>query len=69
MVFGHIKWKTNYQTKDLVVTFVVRIEDVTTKVLEGTAGLASEAEKQKKIQENISTLKNSPKEAWQENTY
>lgn len=54
--------------KDLYVTFVIRIEDVTTKVLEGTESLATEAEKQKKIQENISFLnKTLPKEAWQEN--
>ncbi|NDP21746.1 MAG: S46 family peptidase [Paludibacter sp.] len=54
--------------ENLVVTFIVRIEDVTTKVLEGTASLTSEAEKQKKIQDNISVLSNSlPKENWQEN--
>jgi hypothetical protein len=52
----------------VVVTFIVRIEDVTSGVLEGTAGLASEAEKQKKIQENIQRMTNSlAKEAWQEN--
>jgi hypothetical protein len=54
--------------EDLVVTFIVKIEDVTTKVLENTNDLINEADKQKKIQENISTLNNSlPKEAWQEN--
>jgi hypothetical protein len=47
---------------------VVKIEDVTSKIVEGTASLTSEAEKQKKIQQNISELvKNAPKEAWQEN--
>jgi hypothetical protein len=36
--------------------------------LEGTASLATELEKQKKIQENITSLSNSlPKESWQEN--
>jgi hypothetical protein len=54
--------------EDLVVTFIVKIEDVTKKVLDNTESLKDEAEKQKKIQENISSLNNSlPKEAWQEN--
>jgi hypothetical protein len=53
----------------LYVTFIIRIEDVTSKVLEGTTTLTSEAEKQKKIQENISLLnKTLPKETWQENS-
>jgi Peptidase S46 len=47
----------------------VRIEDVTTKVLENVASLTSEVEKQKKIQENIANLsKTLPKESWQENS-
>ena len=54
--------------EDLEVTFIVKIEDVTTQVLNGVAGISSEADKQKKIQENISSLtKSLPKEAWQEN--
>ena len=54
--------------EDLEVTFIVKIEDVTTKVLEGVAALTSEADKQKKIQENITSLNKSlPKESWQEN--
>jgi hypothetical protein len=53
---------------DLEVTFIVKIEDVTTKVLEGIAANAPEQEKQKKIQENISRLTASlPRESWQEN--
>jgi hypothetical protein len=53
---------------DMEVTFIVRIEDVTAKVLEGVAATAPEQEKQKKIQENISRLTGSlPKEAYQEN--
>lgn len=52
---------------DMEVTFIVRIEDVTTKVLEGTASLP-EQDRQKKIQENISRLTNTlPKDQWQEN--
>lgn len=65
--FWAMKMEDELPNKDLVVTFIVKIEDVTTQVLEGTQGL-SEAEKQKKIQENISSLSNSlPKESWQEN--
>lgn len=54
--------------ENLVVTFIVRIEDITSKVLEGVNALPTEAEKQKKIQDNISALTTSmPKESWQEN--
>ena len=66
--FWAYKMEEELPNKDLYVTFIIRIEDVTTKVLEGTGTLATEAEKQKKIQENISFLnKTLPKEVWQEN--
>jgi len=53
---------------DLEVTFIVRIEDVTTKVLEGTQALDEKARVQK-IQQNIASLtKALPKDAWQENS-
>ena len=66
--FWAYKMEEELPNKDLYVTFIIRIEDVTTKVLEGTGTLATEAEKQKKIQDNISFLnKTLPKEAWQEN--
>ncbi|RKS25880.1 peptidase S46-like protein [Flavobacterium endophyticum] len=53
---------------DLEVTFIVKIEDVTSQILNGVSDISSEAEKQKKVQENIASLtKSSPKEAWQEN--
>ena len=66
--FWAYKMEEELPNKDLYVTFIIRIEDVTTKVLDGTGTLATEAEKQKKIQENISFLnKTLPKEAWQEN--
>jgi hypothetical protein len=66
--FWAFKMEDELPNKDLVVTFIVKIEDVTQQVLEGVNALSNEAEKQKKIQENISTLSNSfPKEAWQEN--
>jgi hypothetical protein len=52
----------------LVVTFIVKIEDVTSKVLENTQAISNESDKQKKIQENIASLTNSlQKESWQEN--
>ena len=54
--------------KDLEVTFIVKIEDVTKQIMEGVLSLKSESDKQKKIQVNISSLSNSfPKEKWQEN--
>ncbi len=66
--FWAYKMSEELPNEDLVVTFIVKIEDVTSKVLEGTATLATELEKQKKIQENITSLSNSlPKESWQEN--
>ncbi len=67
--FWAYKMEDELPNKGMVVTFIVRIEDVTSKVLEGVSTLTLEAEKQKKIQENISTLsKTMPKEAWQENS-
>ncbi len=66
--FWAYKMEEELPNKDLEVTFVVKIEEVTSKIIEGTSSLTSEAEKQKKIQQNISELvKNSPKETWQEN--
>lgn len=66
--FWAYKMDEELPNKGMVVMFVVRIEDVTTKVLDGVNLLNSEAEKQKKIQANISSLSISlPKESWQEN--
>ena len=66
--FWAYKMEDELPNEGLTVTFIVKIEDVTTAVLNGTATLTNEAEKQKKIQENISALSNSlPKESWQEN--
>jgi len=66
--FWAYKMSEELPNEDLVVTFIVRIEDITTKVLEGTAALTTELEKQKKIQENITSLSTTlPKENWQEN--
>lgn len=66
--FWAYKMEEEIPNKGMVVMFVVSIEDVTTKVLEGVENLSSETEKQKKIQENIAVLNNTlPKESWQEN--
>ncbi len=66
--FWAYKMEDELTNPNMTVMFVVRIEDVTTKVLEGVASLATEGEKQKKIQENIAALSNLlPKETWQEN--
>ncbi|MDI6032021.1 S46 family peptidase [Flavobacterium sp. LB2P84] len=66
--FWAYKMEDELPNKNLSVAFIVKIEDVTTLVLEGTAALTSESEKQNKIQENITALTNSlPKENWQEN--
>ena len=54
--------------KNLVVTFIVRIEDVTKKVLADTQNLSDETLRNAQIQRNIASLvQNSPKESWQEN--
>ncbi|TBX69509.1 S46 family peptidase [Flavobacterium silvisoli] len=67
--FWAYKMEDELPNKGMVVTFVIRIEDVTTKVMEGVAAISAEVDKQKKIQENISNLtKTLPKEAWQENS-
>ncbi|SHL29120.1 S46 family peptidase [Flavobacterium xanthum] len=66
--FWAYKMEDELPNEGLTVTFIVKIEDVTVSVLEGTTTLTNESEKQKKIQENISALSNSlPKENWQEN--
>jgi len=66
--FWAMKMEDELPNKDLFVTFIISINDVTTQVLEGVAAINSEAEKQKKIQENITKVSASfPKESWQEN--
>ncbi len=66
--FWAYKMEDEIPNKDLEVTFIIKIEDVTNKVLDGVSGLTSEIEKQKKIQQNISELtKSLAKETWQEN--
>ena len=66
--FWAYKMEDELLNKGMVVSFVVRIEDVTAQVLESVALSASEADKQKKIKENIETLtKTLPRETWEEN--
>lgn len=52
----------------MVATLIVSIHDVTNTVLDGVVQLSNEADKQKKIQENITRIQSTfPKESWQEN--
>ena len=65
--FWAYKMEDEIPNKDLTVTFIIKIEDVTAKIFEGVLNLPSESDKQKKIQQNIAALSKSfPKEAWQE---
>ncbi len=65
--FWAYKMSDELPNKDLTVTFIIKIEDVTTIIFEGVTGLATEIEKQKKIQQNMAALSKSfPREAWQE---
>ena len=66
--FWAMKMEDELPNPGVVVTFIVKIEDVTSKVLEGVATIQAEADKQKKIQENITSVTATfPKESWQEN--
>ncbi len=66
--FWAYKLEEELPAKDVDVMFIVSINDVTKDILDGTASILNEVERQKKIQENISKLTLSfTKEAWQEN--
>jgi hypothetical protein len=66
--FWAYKMEDELPNKGMVVTFVVRIEDVTSKIIEGVDALNDEAQKQKKIQENTQHYSETlPKKSWQEN--
>ena len=66
--FWAYKMEDELPNKGMVVTFVVRIVDVTTEIMNGAESLTDEGQKQKKIQDNIQLLsEKSPKESWQEN--
>ncbi|WP_445712792.1 S46 family peptidase [Flavobacterium sp.] len=65
--FWAYKMEEELPNKDLTVTFIIKIEDVTNKIFEGVLNLPSESDKQKKIQQNIAALNKSyTREAWQE---
>lgn len=65
--FWAYKMADELPNKDLTVTFIIKIEDVTAKIFEGVSNLPTEIEKQKRIQQNIAAASKSfPKEAWQE---
>ncbi len=55
--FWAYKMEEELPNKDLTVTFIIKIEDVTNKIFEGVLNLPSESDKQKKIQQNIAALK------------
>lgn len=66
--FWAMSLKDELPNPGVTASFMVRIEDVTERVLEGINEAMSEADKQKKIEENIAlVVQTSPKEAWQEN--
>ena len=66
--FWAYKTEDELPAKDVDVMFIVSINDVTAAILEGTTIILNEADRQKKIQENISKLTASfKKEVWQEN--
>ena len=64
-------WAQNFSeelpNEGLFIEFIVRIEDVTTQVLQGIANQLSEREKQSLMDKNSAAInKNTEKEAWQE---
>ena len=66
--FWAMSLKDELPNPGVTASFMVRIEDVTEQALEGINEAMSEADKQKKIEENIAlVVQTSPKEAWQEN--
>ena len=66
--FWAYKMSEELPAKDVDVMFIVSINDVTKQILEGTENILTEADRQKKIQENIIKLSaNFKKETWQEN--
>ncbi len=66
--FWAMSLKEELPNPGVTATFIVKIEDVTTQVMAGVTAALNEADKQKKIEENIATVvQTSPKEAYQEN--
>jgi DNA-binding transcriptional regulator GbsR (MarR family) len=66
--FWAMSQKEELPNPGVTASFMVRIEDVTTQVMTGITPEMGEADKQKKIEENIAeVVRTSPKESWQEN--
>ncbi|MAP80388.1 MAG: serine protease [Aequorivita sp.] len=66
--FWALKLEDELPNPGVTATFIVRIEDVTNQVLTGVTAEMPEADKQRKIEENMAQIvQTSPKEAWQEN--
>lgn len=66
--FWAMSMKDELPNPGVSATFIVRIEDVTTKVMDGVNTSMSEADRQTKIEANIAAVtQSSTKEAWQEN--
>lgn len=66
--FWAMKLEDELPNPGVTATFIVRIEDVTNQVLTGVTAQMPEADKQRKIEENMAQIvQTSPKEAWQEN--
>ena len=66
--FWAMGFKDELPNPGVTATFIVKIEDVTTQVMSGVSDAMPEADKQKKIEENIANIvQTSPKETWQEN--
>ena len=60
--------KEELSNPGVTATFIIKIEDVTEKIVKGITATMDEAEKQKTIETNIATtVQNSPKEKYQEN--
>lgn len=60
--------KDELSNPGVTATFIIRIEDVTTQILNGVEATMDEAQKQQIVERNISaTVQNSPKESYQEN--
>ena len=61
------KQEEELPNENLSVTFIVRVEDITSKVLVDTEALVNEEARTAKIESNINNvLRNTPKEEWQE---
>lgn len=66
--FWAMNQKDELPNPGVTATFIVRIEDVTTQVMQGITASMNEADKKVKIEANIAAVSQSyKKEAWQEN--